>query len=51
MKATNPALLEIIETFARRDGHRTTVNGNPVVATNNEPLLLQAFAVLGWADP
>lgn len=43
--------MELIESFARRHARRIVRNGRSVLTTNGDPLLEQAFAYLGWADP
>lgn len=44
-------MLDLLEQFVRRYARRTTQNGVVVIITNGEPLLLDAFKVLGWSDP
>lgn len=41
----------LVEQLARRLARRTTQNGKTVLVTNNDPLLVDAFAELGWSDP
>ncbi len=40
-----------IERFVRRCAKRTTRNGAEVLITDGDPLLVAAFASLGWDDP
>lgn len=42
---------EIIEGFARRHSRHTSTDGRIGLSTNGDPLLVAAFAVLGWSDP
>jgi hypothetical protein len=41
----------LLEAFARRTAKRTTRNGRVVLVTDGDPLLVEAFTQLGWADP
>lgn len=43
--------MTFMEKFARRYARRTTRSGVPVLITNGDPLLLEAFKELGWDDP
>jgi hypothetical protein len=42
---------KLLELFARRNAKRATRNGQTVLVTDNDPLLLEAFKELGWSDP
>lgn len=41
----------LLELFARRGAKRTTRNGRVVLVTDGDPLLVEAFKQLRWADP
>jgi hypothetical protein len=43
--------MTLIEQLVRRIARRTTKDGAVVLITNGEPVLLAAFADLGWSDP
>ena len=42
---------DLIEAFARRVAKRTTRDGKPHLTTDGDPVLVDAFAALGWDDP
>jgi hypothetical protein len=43
--------MDLLEQFVRRHARRTTQNGQVVIVTNGDALLLEAFKQLGWSDP
>lgn len=43
--------MDLIAAFARRHARRIVQNGRAVLTTNGDPLLVAAFAHLGWTDP
>lgn len=43
--------MDLIEKFVRRLAHTGTRNGEDVLCTNGDPLLVEGFARIGWSDP
>ena len=43
--------MTLVEQFVRRYARRITRNGETVLTTNDDALLLAAFKELGWSDP
>jgi hypothetical protein len=48
---THTPHISITEKFVRLHARRITQDGHVVLSTNGDPLLVEAFAELGWADP
>jgi len=43
--------MTVLEQLVRRQAKRITRDGVPVLCTDGDPVLLAAFAHLGWSDP
>lgn len=43
--------MDLLEQLVRRQATRIVRNGEPVLITDGDPLLLEAFKALGWTDP
>ncbi len=43
--------ITVTEKFVRMHARRITKNGYSALSTNGDPLLVEAFAELGWTDP
>lgn len=43
--------MDILEALTRRVAKHTTHGGEPALQTDGDPLVVEAFRVLGWADP
>lgn len=43
--------MTLLEKFARRHARQISVDGALGLSTAGDPLLMEAFAELGWSDP
>jgi hypothetical protein len=43
--------MDLLERLTRKTARTVTVNGRAALVTNGDPVLVEAFAHLGWSDP
>lgn len=43
--------MDLLEQFVRRCAKHSRMNGEPMLITDHDPLVVAGFAALGWTDP